>query len=326
MYEEDNLSDAEVGQKLINYLLQTGQIKEKSPNPPIQNPALAQRCEHINNDRYDELIAAFNVILEEILIQGNSKSLSKDSVKESLAASNIPNDQESGAIEQSDNKDQTEKCTKSTDPMSRCLTRFEKELLQKVKTLTNLLNAAMKKRNNNAELNDNLYESSHQPPRDRRQTYSNENNLTNIENVSSENTSLIKKRQAGQSEVGKSDLDHDNQPKNGPSNNNADGDDTTVKEHILSKENNYGVIVQKFIEYIEDKLDIHEDKADHSTSSDKAQSSTDKNQNSATTYTPPASSIFVENGMRIPLRLVRKPDRKFYLVLDRPSLCRGCRN
>lgn len=172
LYEADNLSDAEVGQKLIDFLLRTGEIKTISTNPPIQNAALAQRCQQINNDRYDELIAAFNVILEEIILQGNSKASSKDLVLESQISSNNPNGQDSDVIEHSYNTDQIENCTKNgpcTDPMNRCLTRFEKELLQKIKTLTNLLNGAMKKRSNNEELNDNLYESQ----RDRRQIQSN---------------------------------------------------------------------------------------------------------------------------------------------------------
>lgn len=161
MYEssEYNLNDPKYGQELINFLLRTGEIKEKLINPPIQNEALARRHEQIKNDRYDELIAAFNVILEEIILQGNKQ--------ESQASSNISNhtnnDQESDVIEQSDDTRKAEICTKdgpSPDPMDRCLTRFEKELLQKIRTLTNLLNSAMKKRNNNEELNDNLYESS----------------------------------------------------------------------------------------------------------------------------------------------------------------------
>lgn len=161
---KNSLSDAELGQEFIEFLLRTGEIVEKSTIPPIQNEALARRHEQLKNDRYDELIAAFNVILEEIILQGNSKS---SAVQESQVSSNIPNhtnnDQESDVIEQSDDIRKTEVCDKngpSTDPMNKCLTRFEKELLQKIKTLTNLLNSDMEKRNNNKELNDNLYESS----------------------------------------------------------------------------------------------------------------------------------------------------------------------
>lgn len=156
MYEssEDNLNDAQFGQDILNFLLRAGEIKEKSINPPIQNEALARRHEQIKNDRYDELIAAFNVILEEIILQGNLKS--------SQVSSNIPNhvnsEQESDVIEQPD--DICAKNATSTNPMNRCLTPFEKELLQKIKMLTNLLNSAMNKRNNNKEINDNLNESS----------------------------------------------------------------------------------------------------------------------------------------------------------------------
>lgn len=150
--------DAEFGQELIDFLLQTGLIKEKS-NIFLQNAAFACRNERMKNDRYDELIAAFNVILEEILQQGNSRATTKD------FSSNIPNhitnDQESDANKQTDGICKTGTCTKnppSTDPMDRCLSQCEKELLQRIKTLTNQLNSAMEKRDNNKEANDNLYE------------------------------------------------------------------------------------------------------------------------------------------------------------------------
>lgn len=312
LYEEGNTNDAEVGQKLLDFLVRAGEIKVKSVSPPIDSAALAQRCEQINNDRYDELIAAFNVILEEILLHGNSKSSSKNSAQASQVSTNNSN----GVC----NQDKTGKCNKSTDPMNRCLTPFEKELLQKIKKLTELLNVAIEKRNKNKddddgeeELNDNLYES---PQRNRRRIHSNGDNLKCNENVSSESTSLIKKRHTGQFDEG--ELDGNQNLKDGENKSDSESKDTAVKENVLSKENNYGLIIQKFVENNEDEANNH-DKEDVDSSNN------DQNQNLGDTKkTPQRNSILMANDLRIPLRLVRTSDRQIYLVLDRQKLCHRC--
>lgn len=299
LYEEENWNDADIGQELINFLLRTGKIKEKTPSAPIQNEALARRNDQINNDRYDELIAAFNVILEEILLQTNQRSSPKDPAQAQQDSSNTPNDQECAG-----------KCNKnpSTDPMSRCLTPFEKELLQKIKTLTNLLNTAVKKRNNNEELYNNFNES---PQRDRRQIHL---NGRNSEIISRGRSSSIKKRQT---EVEKGKLDNDQHSKNGEDVNNSDSKDTMAIENILNKENNYGLDVEKFIEFIEDKIDHQE----------KETEGRDENQNIGdATKSRQRCSISVDNGFSIPMRLVKKSNGKFYLVLDRQNLYRERKN
>lgn len=168
---EENLNDAELGQELINWLLRTGEIKEKSAKPSIQNAALIKKYEQIKSDRYDELIAAFNVILEEILHQSNAST--KDAVQQPDVSSNTSNhinDQETDAIKQSDEMCKTEMNTKNRpsfrNQMNRCLNQFEKELLQKIKDLTNQLNSAMNKRKTH-ESDEELNDESSQ--RDRRQ-------------------------------------------------------------------------------------------------------------------------------------------------------------
>lgn len=307
MYEEDSWSDAEIGQELIDFLLRTGKIKEKSPSLPIQNTAIARRNDQLNNDRYDELIAAFNVILEEILLQTSLKSSIQDPAQTSQNSSTNPNDPESAVDEQSDNI--TNKCHKnyqSTNPMSRCLSPFEKELLQKINTLTNLLNSAVKRRNFDQELNDNFSESTQ---RDRREIHQNGHNLENNKNLSRGSSSVISKRQTSQSEI-----DDDQNPETSEDENNMESEDTMSKENILSKENNYGMDVHKIVEHIEDRFDHH----------DKETEEIDKNQHIGDNARKATQrcSIYVDNGLRIPMRLVQKPNKKFYLILDRQNLNR----
>lgn len=134
----------EFGQELMNFLVRTGKLKEKFTNPPIPTAELVQRHERTRNDRYDELINAFNVILEEIVLHG---SLRLTAPKTNCEQSH------SVAAEQPDEP--------STDHLSRCLSPVEKELLKKIKMLTNQLNSVMKKRKipkNNEESNDKVHE------------------------------------------------------------------------------------------------------------------------------------------------------------------------
>lgn len=133
-FQSNEDSFDEVGQELMNFLVRTGKLKEKSP--PIPTAELARRHERTKNDRYDELIDAFNVILEEIVLHGSLRFPSSKHVEEHMNTERDA-DVKSDVI--------CSKNGKESDHLNRCLNPIEKELLDKIKTLTNQLNSAMRK-------------------------------------------------------------------------------------------------------------------------------------------------------------------------------------
>lgn len=133
---EDNTNGTEVGQILMDFLLKRGEIEPKSNFVPK-----IRREE--KNVRYDELIGAFNVILEEILRQGQFKSHAEHQETEiDLSNCNQIDD------DYNDHKRQTSKHTfskpvKSTDSQNRCLNSIETQLLENVKSLNHQLTKFM---------------------------------------------------------------------------------------------------------------------------------------------------------------------------------------
>lgn len=278
---ENYSSDEELGQELIDILLRTGEIVEKSnyEQTTIRND------DQVKNDRYDELISAFNVNLEEILRQGNSRATSND--RDASNGLNHLNNDDDDEISKSG------KCKNglSSDPMNRCLSPAERELLHKVRALNQQLNSFIAQRNeptNNA-LHDSIR-------RDRRHPFPHSN--AHPKDIFKRQAETLSGPQIGA--AGKSS-----------SNDNAKNDN----ENLLSKLNNYGVPLQKFTaadeEDSNDSEDIKTDTAD--------------DQSNQPQTTPRSRSNVTSTGIRIPMRLVQRPNGNYYLTLDRRSVCSQCK-
>lgn len=139
---EDYSNETEFGQELIARLLRRGDIQVKSNH---ENPSdrLIRRDESNKNSRYDELVAAFNVIVEEILRQGKLTSYQTE-----VDESNCNQiDNEKREIVHRSNGCACNKCAgNAVDPMKRCLNLAEDHLLESIKSLNTQLSNFMRKK------------------------------------------------------------------------------------------------------------------------------------------------------------------------------------
>lgn len=157
---ENYSNDAEIGQQLIDLLLRTGEIEEKSTIQSLDSETQNRHrndmiSSSVKSDRYDELLAAFNVILEEILRQGDSRLPNSDAHTYRDLENGLNQLQNDYALSgmHVDGLElkyrQQSKCNKNgADAMKRCLNPFEGELLRKIKALNQQLNSFMHMSNN----------------------------------------------------------------------------------------------------------------------------------------------------------------------------------
>lgn len=149
---EDYSNETEFGQNLIDLLLKKGEIEQTSKQQS-QDVLKVRRDEGIKNERYDELITAFNVILGEILRQGK---LSPPNDKYFTMGKNGPNynqiDDDSQGMQHYSTRPRRKHTHSSTmslncnrkDAVRRCMNPIEGELFQKIEVLNNHLNALIR--------------------------------------------------------------------------------------------------------------------------------------------------------------------------------------
>ncbi|XP_031638715.1 uncharacterized protein LOC116350880 [Contarinia nasturtii] len=126
-----SLEDYSNGQELINLLMEKGEIEPK-PSSQFQK---IRRDKYCADDRYDELISAFNVILEEVLHKGRF-----DPKNDEKTVNRIENDsREMSYLKQTHSALKLSKCGKR----QKCLSEKEDELLQNINMLNNQLNVLM---------------------------------------------------------------------------------------------------------------------------------------------------------------------------------------
>lgn len=365
----DNSNDAEIGQQLIDLLLRTGEIEEKSTiqtrDNESQNPNRRKNemiTSNVKNDRYDELLAAFNVILEEILRQGNSR---------------LPNGDLKNGINQRQNDDamhdgelgskycQQSNCNrKGSDPMERCLNPFEGELLRKIKALNLQLNSFMPKLKN-----DRLRKRRDIKESDEFSTFSKhteEKSGDGMKHKRKESDDWFERR-AKQKPKQSDEWDIDKlrhplfeMPKSNefiffrspppfweekefkfledppppetsheefihkiekremsfsPDKRQNETDTEIESENVLNKENDFGVDLQKFMSYLEDGLEKLENP--EFTERESKDEPTESNNNIRPNGTNQTNRISMKLYIQIPMRLVKKPDGRIYLVVNR---------
>lgn len=126
----------------MELLLQKGEIEQMS-SQQTQIGSSLRRDERVTNDRYDELISAFNEILKEILRQGKLRSEHRNTMESG--------DQNYNLSKYAYSPTKTSNCTEK-DSRDRCLNRNENELLRKIRMLDNQLNAFMRNSENKKTL------------------------------------------------------------------------------------------------------------------------------------------------------------------------------
>ncbi|XP_055326114.1 uncharacterized protein LOC129579942 [Sitodiplosis mosellana] len=310
---EDYSNETEFGQELIDLLLRTGEIQLKSNDD--DDVAKVRRDENLKNDRYDELINAFNVILEEILRQGK--------LTKHIDHQHHHDNDEPKYNRIDDNAQDSQRKSRSKCTTGRCLNTVESELLRKIKVLNTQLNSLMQSSGNK------------KPKRGRNDGDSDSLDGLNVfalPNVNHFGKNPIAKADKSDTEGNKvehipttADGNHQksvNQPWSGD-------DSTTVDKHSgssalekrqvdetpkyqLSKENNYGFERPQFVKY-------GPNEKHNSYSNDIADPSTTESN------TTPGAPILVSGGINIPMRIVKGPNGNFNLVLDRRALCQSGR-
>lgn len=319
---ENYSNEAEFGQDLINLLLRTGEIEEKSnAQLPIGDETETPRDERVKSDRYDELIAAFNVILEEILRQGNTRMPNSGVYKNRDSSGNINHIRNGGNSEEMLYRKLGFKHRPSgrmVDPMKKCLSPFEGELLRKVKALNKQLNSFMQKSGDRlAKEKRYAHGSSHDirngdyfgmPRRYHQQPYRLVDHFKKLDLIEQANDETPTADRISTS-IQKRHTDETEEESN---------------EQVLNKENNFGVDLQKFVNYLEDEIEKSEHQEEATSSgSHQTEGSTDKETSdrnkSQTTQQKDSNSL--KCNIQIPMRLVRKSDGRVYLALDRRSLC-----
>lgn len=328
-YSMENYSnEQEFGQDLINLLLRTGEIEEKSNAQPLGDETEIPRDERVKSDRYDELIAAFNVILEEILRQGNTRMPNSGVYRISDSSRNINHIQNVGNSEDMlyrklGFKNRPSKFARDgslVDPMKKCLSPFEGELLRKVKALNKQLNSFMQKSGDNlAKEKRYAHDSSHDirnedysgmPRRYRQQPYRIMNHF--------EKPGLIEQTNDGTSTTDGIPTSSTIQKRH------TDEAEQENNEQVLNKENNFGVDLQKFVNYLEDEIGKSERQEEaNSLGSQQTEGSNDEKSSDSNNLQTPRQkgSNSLKYDIQIPMRLVRKSDGRVYLALDRRSLC-----
>lgn len=140
---EDGSNETEVGQMLMDILLQKGEVEHKSHNQQQSNDLSTIRRNQ-ENMRYDELIGAINVILEALLRQGKFTPHGERGKMQP----NGPNcdqidDNYEGHTRQNSKHTSANrlKCCKKqcTESMNRCLNSVERQLLGNINALNNQL-------------------------------------------------------------------------------------------------------------------------------------------------------------------------------------------
>lgn len=116
----------QLSQELVDHLVDIGEIEPKT-NQQFQNDLNVRECK--KNDRYDELISAFNVILQEVLKQEDKSDY------------RIENDSREMPYIFTDTRlKQTHSPKTKRNQRQKCLNPKEEELLQNIKMLNNQLN------------------------------------------------------------------------------------------------------------------------------------------------------------------------------------------
>lgn len=317
---EDYSNDTEFGQELIDLLLQRGEIKQKSNDN--DNDVKFRQGENVKNDRYDELINAFNVILEEILRQGKLTKHSDHENNEQIYNQIDDNSQESQC------KSRSKSSTKC--PTGRCLSTIESELLQKIKVL-------------NTQLNTVILNSGNQKPKRGRSEWVSGDSLDDSNQFALPNLNNFGKRPISLAEQVPTTNDHYNSvsqlmnEETGELAGKHSGSSTIEKRHAqadeatenqLNKQNNYGVERPKFVnDGPKEGKDTNSSSAENSSRIETTTTpslETTSIPSLETTNAPAAESVLVGGRINIPMRIVKDTNGDFKLVLDRRALCRRC--
>lgn len=326
---ENFSNETEFGEELMNILLKMGEIEEK---PDLQTSVDGKKYRgksDVKNDRYDEFIAAFNGILGEILRQGDLRkhqqsSKLNDGETEDLLGQEI-----------------------SSKPHEKCLNQEEAELLQKIKLLNRQLSGFMKSMSKGAAKpcaseNKNAVKcgKNAKPRRYYRKPRGNEQFLiTNPGTVDENQENPQDKLSEVSGAIGK---EHSTESLHEFDDHSSATIEKrhTKEEHssnTLNKENNYGLEKPTFTN-IEDDDDDEDDEDDENDENDKnndqvnpalaskpeAKDSRMRPGNSTNQRRQP-SFIIGNNGIQIPLRLIKGPRNGLQLVLDRQKICCRCR-
>lgn len=348
----------ELGQELINLLLQKGEIVEKINHQTSVDGTKYRVKNDIKSDRYDEFIAAFNGILEEVLRQGNllkqyhltesdgpKLNLINGESKESLDAYGRSISKNASTSQKSS------KCAKKTtlpESLDRCLNPGEDELLQRVKLLNKQLstfirsikNEPNKSKSNKCGCKNSLNNDIDSTPRRYfRKPRADENptshqpslilpidgNQEKERNETSQNASTH-----SSTENPEGDTIQEGQLKENLHMLNTDGSHIssigkrhTPDELPLNKENNYGVESPKFANLEEENDEDDCESTELESTTIRSQPTPTNAANAHQRRQPPFT--IANNGISIPLRLVKGPGSSVQLVLDRRNLCHRCK-
>lgn len=309
---EDYSNDTEFGQELIDLLLQRGEIKLKSSDN--DDDVKFRRGENVKNDRYDELINAFNVILDEILRQGK---LTKHSDQEN-------NEQSHNQVDDNTEDTQRKSRSKSSSKCStgRCLNTIESELLQKIKMLNSQLNTVIKHsgkdkpkrcKSGGADLLDDSIKVAlfgKRPIKLPEQVPTTNDHFDIVSQLMNEETGELAGKHSGSSTIEKRHAQPDE-----------------AKENELNKQNNYGVERPKFVKDDPESSPQNSSKVTTTTTPPPESTTTPPSESTTAppveTTTPAAEPVFVGGRINIPMRIVKGTNGDFKLVLDRRALCRN---
>lgn len=327
---EDYSNDTEFGQDLIDLLLQRGEIELKlNDNDGVSK---VRRGENMKNDRYDELINAFNVILEEILRQGK---LTKQT---DSFDNNEPNHNQ--IDENTSRRCRSKHTTKCTT--GRCLNNVESSLLEKINVLNDQLHRLIGNKNQKRGADDRnsdpsdadlKYDANKSLPN---VNHSGENPTVNADNSQLDGSKLKlipttndQYKTVTQSNIQKVTEEERKNIDYGVSSvgkRHAQPDETP--EQVLNKENNYGV---EQLEIAEDEIQNSDEEQDYypNVSSNNEQNDdppkSDDDSTKRKSNNSPVIPVIASSGIDIPLRIVQRPNGGFSLVLDRRSLCQNRR-
>lgn len=347
----------EFGQELINLLLQRGEIEEKINHQTSVDGTKYRAKNDIKSDRYDEFIAAFNGILGEVLRQGNL--LKQYHLTESNEPKlNLINDESKEAQDaygrsiskNASTSQKPSKCAKKKTPLEsldRCLNPGEDELLQRVKLLNKQLstfirstkNEPNKPKSNKCGCKNSLNNDIDSTPRRYyRKPRADENHSSHQqslilpidENQEKERNETSRNASTHSStEKPKGDSIQEGQLQENLQMLNTDGSISSIgKRHTtdelpLNKANNYGVESPQF-------ANLEEENDEDDCGSTELESTTIRSQpeptNTANAHQrrqPPFT--IANNGISIPLRLVKGPGSSVRLVLDRWNVCHRCK-
>lgn len=339
----------DLGPELINLLLQAGEIEEKADQQISVDGTTFGAKDNIKSDRYDEFIASFNGILEEMLRHGKVHEQQQFNGQKNTICG--------------DKKTATPKSSVRNKPFKAaercCLNSDEQKLLRKIKLLNNQLttfirsttNESLKPKSNAFDI-ENVLNSDDQIPRRYLRMKAYQNGKYFSEKSSSTDTSDKK----GEEQSGKEIEHHATEesktdsikgaylkgaqllPEDLPESMVDDCCTSSIgkrQAHIetpehqsLGKDNNYGIdkpIYTKSQEEDDDSEITNPQPTPKPQNNERVpRPNTGKNSSQNRQSTSPSQSSSARNiGIKIPLRLVRGPNNSFRLVLDRQCICRS---